>query len=140
MKPAVHRGKVYFSGGISQDKAVYCCDVKSLIDCCGHHSDKSDHLWKFFDEMPLRYSSLVSYGQQLISIGGHDGIESKIHVYSPHKCAWLHIGNSPLELHSVASVVLPNQSLIVIGGNSHQDGYKISRRVYKAFKGNVGLS
>ena len=76
-------------------------------------------------------SSLASFGQHLISIGGKiRGKSPDIVALSSLSQSWVDVGKLPVALDSAASIVLPTGELVVIGGNTEQ--YIHSAKVFKA--------
>ena len=132
-KCPLHGGKYYLFGGYPQNIA-YCCDIKSILKSCEQSGiNKAPFpVWSQF-EFPLEYSSLASFGQQLISIAGitNDSYRSPdIFSLSPPSQSWVHVGKLPIALDSAASIVLPTGGLVVIGGDPGGESY--SARVFKA--------
>ena len=122
-KCALHGGKYYLCGGYPQNIA-YCCDIKSILKSCEQSSiNKAPFpVWSQF-EFPLEHSSLASFGQQLISIGGitndrYRSISPYIFAFSSPSQSWVHVGKLPIALDRAASIILPKGELVVIGGDT----------------------
>ena len=130
-KCIIHGGKYYLCGGYPYNIA-YCCDIKSILKSCEKFGINKAPVWSQF-EFPLEYSSLVSFGQHLISIGGitnYNYSSPDIVALSPltHQ-SWVYVGKLPIGLLTAASIVLPTGELVVIGGDH---GGESSASVFKA--------
>ena len=130
VKLCLHNGYLYVVGGFgSLSSAIFYCKVESLLNAC---YSNPDILWYQMNVDPsIIRLSLASFGQ-LISIGGafNDGtVSSKIFAYSTITKNWIYVGDLPVPLYNVSSVVLPTGELMVTGLH---DGYLVSRRKFKA--------
>lgn len=128
MSSTLHNGKLYLAGGHPQEKAVYCCAVKSLVDSCTHPDDKLVPLWSLPAELPLLYTNVASYCNLLFGIGGRDNFfqihsSSKIHAYSPLTRTWVHVGDMPVESEELAVIILPNNDFAIFGGELSDGEY-----------------
>ena len=117
LKWALHKGKYYLCGGYPTNSAVYCCDIKSILKSCEQSGVNTTPfpLWSQFP-VPSEFSSLVSFGQNLISIAYNSSPD--VVALSPLNQSWVHVGKLPVALDSAASIVLPTGELLVIGGIS----------------------
>lgn len=117
MMSTLHNGKLYLMGGYPQERAVYYCDVKLLI--AEKEVKETMQLWHQY-EAPLSDSSVASFEQHLITIGGEgsgsSSFSSKIFAQSPLSQQFVLAGNIPIKLSVVGSIVLPTGELAVIGG------------------------
>ena len=113
----------YLMGGdngglLAQKNAVYSASLDSLLASSQSTSQPSS-VWKRLTDVPYPYSGVAVFGSRLIAIGGRKGVaplSSTIYAYSFHTSSWIHVGDMPLALSSVCSVVLPTGELMVVGG------------------------
>ena len=140
LKWTSHEGKYYLYGGDHRNTAIYSCDIKLLLKSCEQSGvNKTPFpLWSQFP-LPSKYSSLASFGQHLISIGGISNTSTTnrspdILALSPLSQSWVHVGKLPIGICTTASIVLPTGELVIIGGNPNTAGGKVlfSARVFKA--------
>ena len=127
IKCTIHDGILYLMGGYGPNKSVFCCKLDSLISSL----QSNDTLWKKTSQVPLYYSSCVTFHHHLVSVGGtSSSSSSNIHAYSPLSRSWLHVGDLPIELNSTASTVISTGELVVIGGVT--TSLSLSYKVFKA--------
>ena len=85
MKSAIHDGCWYLMGGDLQGKELFYTSLDALV----HHSDASQNtsIWVSTLNSPHMHSSLVVFGNQLMSIGGEDA-KSSIYAYQQKDQSW----------------------------------------------------
>ena len=129
LKSTLHEGKYYLCGGNHQGTDIYSCNPKLLVKSCKQSTSSITPLWNKF-QVPLKHSSLASFGQHLVAIGGKQLVISPdIVALSPFSQLWILVGKMPIALHSCASIGLPSGELVVIGGHTETTH---CARVYKA--------
>ena len=117
---------LYLMGGYKQGNFVFYCKLDSFLSSLR----STDTLWKT-SQVPLCYSSCVTFLHHLVSVGGffHSSSSfssSKIHAYSPLSQSWLHVGDLPIEVSLTASTIISTGELVVIGGvNLEMNSYKV---------------
>lgn len=120
LEATFHNGNLYLMGG-DRMKVIYC-KIGSLLAACTHMQSSKDTsaLWRMF-EMSNDRAHPVSFGQQLLAIGGVHNVTNtihyttKIHAHSPSTQSWLHVGDLPTHLYPAAGVVLPTGELLIVG-------------------------
>ena len=136
MTSTLFNGNLYYVGGNKQGNTMHSCQVESLINCCSRDPDDEEllRLWSAPQTMPFKFSTIASYGQQLICTGGIESTDeygcksSKIFAISPATNDYVYVGDLPTGLSRSGAVVLQNQKLVVIGGISGN----LSDKVFKA--------
>ena len=117
MKSVVHEDVWYLAGGLGQGKKVFYTSLKSL-SVTTHSEDEQELVWKTLPDAPLQYSTPVSFGKQLTTVGGL--YKSAIYVYSHPIKTWVCVGDLPVAYSFVCSLVLPmTDELVMVGRKSH---------------------
>ena len=127
IKCNIHDGILYLMGGYGQDNSVFYCKLDSLLSSL----PSNDTLWET-SQVPLYYSSCVTFHHHLVSVGGDSPSKmyssSDIHAYSPLTQSWLYVGDLPIELNYTTSTVISTGELVVIG----EETTSFSCKVFKA--------
>lgn len=112
------REKLYCIFG---DGNMYQCSIEHLVLSIGL-STKKTKIWKklpYCDDL-LSESAFVTVGTQFLSIGGKDsfaGINTaEVRMYCPSTNTWKVINRMTTPRRKCFAAVLPNNTLIVIGG------------------------
>ena len=125
VKLCLHNGYLYVEGGFgSLSPTIFYCKVESLLNA------NPGTLWyQMTDEPSLTNFRLTSLIGQLISIGASINVHasSRIFAYSTITKNWIYVGDLPVPLYDIYSVVLPTGELMVTGRYN-----KYIRRTFKA--------
>ena len=111
------------------------CHSRSLGECIVRSlsSTKPGAVWRRICDVPVRYSSYVSLRGQLLAVGGldsHTKTTSAVHAYDPSSNSWEIISHMTIPRQQCYAAVLPDERLIVIGGEtSITDGVEIATLV-----------
>ena len=134
-KGTLHEGKYFLCGGDGQDKHMYSCDIELLLKSCEESGAnvRPFSLWRQL-HAPFFYSTLASFGQHLVSIGGrtYTNYSYDIYALSLHSQLWVRVGKQPIALYSAPSIILPTGELIVVGQNTGRLTHSARVRVFKA--------
>ena len=113
---------------VSYTKAVFHCSVKELLESCQHPSihgnNQESSVWTRLADIPAPYfSTLESLEGRLLAIGGDYSTFSgqptgTIHCYDVATNSWSVIGEMPTPRGAALTAVLPNDTLLVVGGKS----------------------
>ena len=120
MTSTLFNGNLYYVIVGLHDKqadTMHSCQIESIINCCNRDPDDEEllHLWSVPQTVPYRYSTIASYGQQLICIQRYwRNRSSKIFVISPATNDYVYVGDLPTELSIDGAVVLQDKKLVVI--------------------------
>ena len=130
MKSAILSGNWYLVGGRDQGREVFCASLESLV--ASTQSEVTEGVWKTLPEVHHESSSTAVWEGRLMAIGG-GASESDVLSYSPHTQSWVKVGDLPVTLDSVCTIVLPTEELLVVGG------YKLRtvRGRHSVFKGSL---
>ena len=127
MKSSLYNGFWYLTGGWGQYKKQYRVPLYSFA------SESQRLLWEELADAPFEYSACALFGARYLSVGGSLDLNPKsaIHAYSPHiKAQWLQVAELPTALSCATTIVLPNNELMVIGGNLGRNNW--SQKVFQA--------
>ena len=113
MKSAVLEGNWYLAGGKEQGCKVYHTSLASLIATSEEPGKTS--VWKKLPDAPLEWSALAVLSNQLITVGEGYYYNPAVHVYSPSKKFWVHVGDLPVACYSPCSLALSTGELLVVG-------------------------
>ena len=122
--------RLYLGGGIDTGggatKSVLMCEMKDLLQSkpqsqatrAGH--SESCQVWKEVAPLPVARSSLVTFQDHLLTVGGYGDADytSEVRQYDAATNSWSVISQMRLERFRSLAVVLPNNtsSLMVCGG------------------------
>ena len=113
MKSALLEGNWYLAGGMEQGWKVYHTSLESLIATSEEAVETS--VWKKLPNTPLESSTLAVLNNQLITLEAGYYYNPAIHVYSPNKNFWVHVGELPIACYSHCTLVLSTGELLVVG-------------------------
>ena len=116
MKSCLHKGIWYLAGGDAQEREIIFTSLHSLSASKSLNVPaRQTSVWKSMTNVPLKWSTLVTIGKQLITVGGHSH-SSSMYVYSHSTNSWVYVWDLPLACHSTCTIVLPTGELLVVGG------------------------
>ena len=118
-------GRLYIGGGysiFSSTKSVVMCEVKDLQSHSLATGPRSP-VWKEIAPLPVVFSSLVAFQGQLLAVGGsttrdNNGSTSKVRQYDATTNSWKIISQMKMKRAYSLAAVLPNNTLMVCGGNT----------------------
>ena len=96
-------------------KSVLTCSLTELLQ-----SSSSSSIWHRIADAPVYLSTCAAVNGKLLAVGGCDKGEkptSAIHQYNPTINSWNLISNMPTARCHCLVAVLPNNELMVVGGN-----------------------
>ena len=119
--------RLYIGGGFSTDgltNSVVMCEVKDLQSqslATGPGLSSSPPVWKEITPLPVVLSSLVTFQDQLLAVGGSTtgsgtGSTSEVRQYDVATNSWEVISQMQMTRHRFFATVLPNNTLMVCGG------------------------
>ena len=127
---AVCGDTVYLVGGSNSHTAVrsvYCASVTKLI-ASSHYfamfasTGRSSNVWKQLCDCPFVMMATTSNGNQLLALGGVEVTKAAnqpaewIWLYDPNQDSWTPVQSMPSARKLCCTVVLVDNTLIVIGG------------------------
>ena len=118
IRSALHKGNIYLPGGMNRE--VMFAPLESLIATT--LSDQQTSVWKYLPDVPQIWSSLVTYQNHLMAVGGQYPQSSALHVYSHYTNSWVHAGELPVACYSPCALALPNGELLVVAGETDRRG------------------
>lgn len=105
---------------LTDHSTVFSCSVEDLLKST---STKNDSVWTtHIAGIPIGYNTfLVTVREHVLAIGGCDGAlgdhpTAAIHSYDRVTNSWSAVGELPTPLWNVLAAVLPNNTVIVVGG------------------------
>ena len=109
---------------------IYNCNPRSVLTCSMADLLQScltpQVVWQVVAELPVRASSCTTLCGQLLAVGGCDNrfnyCTTAIHRYNPATDSWEIIGHMPTARCNTLVAVLPENKLMVVGGNICQIG------------------
>ena len=148
MSAAVCGDCLYMMGGHEQTwlegmlptNSVYTCSLSALLEPTPQRSlgarlasalslSRKPKIWKRVADLPVTESTCVFLNGQLLAIGGAAANAATVAVrkYNPTADKWNIISHMSQPRHSCFAAVLPNNTLLVIGGRGpeHYLGYII---------------
>ena len=80
------------------------------------------NVWKEISNLPVTISTLASFGDHLLAIGGNDGPfplnpTANVYRYDSHTDSWHVISKMKNKRSRCLAVTLPEDKLIVVGGD-----------------------
>ena len=114
---------------MSDVKSVIKCSLPALLQSCrpkifeAQTSTPSPQgpVWSTVADLPGRRSTLVSINNRLLAIGGLDSDDkptTAVHLYDPVNNSWQTISHLSTPRWLCFAVVLPNNRIMVVGGNT----------------------
>ena len=110
---------------LGSNKVVYTCSVLTLIQSCKSFlasiRNRDARVWKEAATPPVTETTFVSIHSQLLAIGGLDSDKkptTAIHMYNPTTNSWAVISQLGTPRCRCIAAVLPNNQLMVVGGNT----------------------
>ena len=110
---------LYVAGGLTEDltrsKSVFTCSLSDLL--CS--LPPSHNVWKEIESLPVTRSTVVSFGGDLLAIGGENDLDeptSDVYVYDSHTDSWNVASEMKNSQTSCLVVALPEGHLTVVGG------------------------
>ena len=104
------------NGGDAQEREIIFTSLHSLRASKSLNVPaRQTSVWKSLTNVPLKWSTLVIIGNQLITVGGHS-CSSSMYVYSHSTNSWVYVWDLPLACHSTCTIALPTEELLVVGG------------------------
>ena len=126
----IHCGTLYVGAGESSSrllKSVFACSVSALLastDTIGSKIRRlvspSQHVWREVASLPLKSSTLASFGGHLLAIGGFetpDRVGTNVRKYDPESDSWSVFSNVSNGLSRCFTVNLPGERLAVVGAS-----------------------
>ena len=122
--------RLYIGGGLSSyrpTKSVVMCEVKDLLQshslATGPGLSSSPPVWKEVVPLPVMFASLVTFQGQLLAVGGsttEDDTDytSEVRQYDAATNSWKVISQMKMKRRYSLAAVLPNNTLMVCGGNT----------------------
>ena len=98
---------------------MYTCSGSALIQ--SRRSTVTAVLWKRVAALPVMDTTCVSIHGRLLAIGGRDSKHNPttaIHMYNPTTNSWEVISHMTTPRRSCYAAILPNNQLIVVGGDT----------------------
>ena len=116
---AVCADHVYILSLKSDSKSMYTCQVSTLIQSC--RSRPTAKVWNKVAGPPVTRTTCVSIDDRLLTIGGIDSIDQRTTaflMYDQFTDSWEVIGHMRIPRYHCFAAVLPNNQLMVVGGNT----------------------
>ena len=101
----------------SDSKSMYTCPVGTLIQ--SYRSRPTANVWNKVYAPPLTTTTCVSIFDRLLTIGGSNSnyqLTTAVHMYNPTTDSWEVISHMRIPRCDCFAAVLPNNQLMVVGG------------------------
>ena len=133
MSPTVVGDTLFLAGGFVQDKPSKCtlyCSVSNLLSSSAMRSkilwslSNSLGAWKEVSEVPVTRSTLISFGGNLLALGGEDHSEkptTAVHGYDSSSDSWNRVSQMNERRSWCLAITLPENRLVVVGGFTDKD-------------------
>ena len=126
---------MYMLGGVDEHsaftKSVYTCSVSALLQSCVPNSAKVKRssssykasVWRQVADLPATHCTCDFFHGRLLAVGGADDSSSRkattaVYVYSSTSNTWEVISHMTTGRYSCFTAVLPNNQLMVVGGET----------------------
>ncbi|XP_064395064.1 uncharacterized protein LOC135342294 [Halichondria panicea] len=112
-------GRLYISNG--EDKVLTC----SLYNIARPSGDHLSHTWSNIAHLPVTQSTLVTFKNRLLAVGGCDGDRkptTSVNMYNPNENSWTVIGHMSTARQLCFAAALPDERLMIVGGFTSQWG------------------
>ncbi len=97
-----------------------------------------DSLWEFVVDMPLKESTIFSYQNFLLSVGGYtaDGSPvSDVMCLNRQNAKWVKVGDLPHPCLNCCCISVPkHEAIVLMGGKSNLNEPLLLKNVYRSFK------
>ena len=103
-------------------KSMYTCPISALIQSC--KSRPTADVWNIVAAPPVTDTACVSILGRLLTIGGVDSNDkptTAVYMYNPDSDSWEVISHMATLRHYCIAAVLPNNQLMVVGGETDHD-------------------
>ena len=114
-----------FLPGFKPSKVVLSAPVDSLVQKATSDSKhKSPSIWKKLPDTHFCGTTVASFGNHLLSVGGFDAKGTAghaIYVYAPHSNSWVKVTKLPVPREGCTAVELPDKKLFVVGGKDTRE-------------------
>ena len=121
---------LYLAGGLggftTLSKSVFACSLPDLLTSSNSLGSRirptlsqRQNVWKEVSSLPVVGSTLASFNDHLLAIGGSDGPwipTSNVYRYDPHTDSWNVVSQMKIKRSRCLAVTLPEDHLIVVGG------------------------
>ena len=129
-------GQLYMLGGLNKNhatKSVYACSVSALLQSCvpssleenlkGTSLEDKARVWRQVTDLPVTNSTCESFHGRLLVIGGWMDSEkptTAVYMYNSTTDSWEIIGHITIGRWSCFTAVLPDNRLMVVGGQTER--------------------
>ena len=113
---------------VSHEHTVFHCSVKDLLESCQspsimYNSNQGSSVWTRLADIPVTFSTLETLKGRVLAIGGYYSSRAgeptgAIHCYNVATNSWSVIDEMPTPRGAALTAVLPNDTLLVVGGRS----------------------
>ena len=129
----IHEDKIYLAGGITDREGltntVFTCSIFDLLQPTTPGSklqcNQSKHVWREISDLPVTESTLVSFGGDLLAIGGRDKhlnvTTSHVYKYASHTGSWTIASQKKNKQSLSLAVTFSDNCIFVVGGNKGRD-------------------
>ena len=98
-----------------------------------------DSLWEFVMEMPFKESTILSYQNCLLGVGGYTGLQpapvTDVMYLNRQDVKWIKVGDLPQACAGCCCTSVPNcESIVLMGGKKDKDDTLLLKDVYRCFK------
>ena len=124
LSATVYGDTLYLAGGFSSDytpsKSVFASPIPDLLQTTTSSSVKGI-VWKEIGSLPIVRSTLISFGGQMLAVGGRDDSNrptSNVFKYNIHTDSWNVTSQMMTKRSFCLAVSFPQDSIIVVGGHT----------------------
>ena len=125
LSAVVHQGTIYLAGGMMEhgtSPRVFSCSLPYLLSSLHAPSGTSrpaHHIWQEAATLPVSQSTLVSFGDNLLAVGGRDPFghpTNDVHVYYPHSHSWIIFDQMKVHRRAMCFAATLQNSVVIVGG------------------------
>ena len=133
---AVHGDQLYMLGSnlFEEFDLVYTCSVSALLPqrslvgafkrALSLSTNSNSGVWSQLPDLPVRESTCVTFCGQLLAVGGEDSDyepTTAVYMYNQDTISWNIISHMITARKNCFTAVLPNNQLMVVGGETTKD-------------------
>ena len=127
---AISGDSLYVGGGFlsgEPTKSVLRCSVSDLLQSTASGNLSGAPVWRDIAELPVSFSTLVTFRGQLLAVGGQKGrdLTTAVYRYDAASNSWRVFSYMCVQRLRCLAAVLPGDKMIVVGGDAKKTSVEL---------------